>query len=341
MSWDLWLEPYDRVSQLEQQEMELEREKREDVPSASFRKPPMAVVLVAITLLVGLLACLMTSHRGTKFLQTHSESGDLISKATEMTPAEKMIEKYQGLITELDVKVLQCQEGIARLQSLKNPYIINAMLTAVGPVADGCSLVDYDVHKSAPANKTEVCVIHCGEEDCPASLSFMQDNKEVMKKNCGSIIYLQGGAKCFVEQGMLQKNSEVCAGIVEPHAAGEFQSLAKKLNIKQAECNSSLMVTEKPYIVNMMISALGERADACSFSDKVVHATAPAESHESCVIFCGETHCPFALSFLQKNEAVMSKNCGSIVFLQGGARCFLEANVPVKNKDQCSELVIG
>merc|ERR1719401_351578 len=106
-----------------------------------------------------------------------------------------MIEKWDGLIKELDVEVLQCEEGIDKLSSFstsESPYIINAMLWAVGARAAACSLKDYTVHKHAPDTDQDVCIIHCGEENCAASLEFMNNSKADMTDHCGKIIYLQG-----------------------------------------------------------------------------------------------------------------------------------------------------
>eukprot|EP00419_Tripos_fusus_P056292 CAMPEP_0172812134 /NCGR_PEP_ID=MMETSP1075-20121228/9853_1 /TAXON_ID=2916 /ORGANISM="Ceratium fusus, Strain PA161109" /LENGTH=345 /DNA_ID=CAMNT_0013651655 /DNA_START=82 /DNA_END=1115 /DNA_ORIENTATION=+ len=262
----------------EQNELEEETDAEETHHSVSSLRHYNIVPLIGGLALCGIIACWASGGFETQMPRIHSGFGSMISRALDLTAAEKMIHKYQGLIKELDVDVLQCTEGIEKLEELENPYVINVMLTAVGPRAKACSLAGYDVHKNIPTLKTKVCVIHCGEDDCPASLSFMQQHKEQMKHVCGSIIYLQGGAKCFLQSGLLQTDSQKCSSIVEPHALGEFKSLAEELEIKSLPCNGVMLEEisrlEKPFIINMMISALGERADACSLSDEVVHANA-------------------------------------------------------------------
>lgn len=256
--------------------------------------------------------------------------------------------EYKSLISELGVEVLQCEEGLKKLKSFSpsasNYYIVNAMLTAVGPPAGGCNLTEYAVHKRPPPVKADTCFVHCGEENCPASLSFLAQNKVIMKQNCGSIAYLQGGARCFLENAVPLADADACAGFVLPHDPKELNALVKDMAIKEVTCDEAPMTISQlknAHFINAMISVFGDKADSCSLAGKSVSSHAPAKHHDDCVVFCGEAPCPFAITFLSKAKTALTANCKNIHFIPGGARCFLEKHVPVKNELQCRSLVIG
>jgi len=128
---------------------------------------------------------------------------------------ESLLEEYSDLISSMDISVFQCDEGVEKLNALQEedsgPYVVNAMLTAVGPNAEFCSLANFNVNKDPPKTDEKVCIVHCGEDHCGASLQFINDHQEDLSNHCEDIMYFQGGAKCFVEKGVELSNVTACA----------------------------------------------------------------------------------------------------------------------------------
>jgi len=137
--------------------------------------------------------------------------------------AKELLEEHAELISSLDMTVLQCDDGVEKLNTVgaigdngagPGVYIINAMLTAVGERADACSISGGNVHKDPPQSEQQICFVHCGEPECGAALDFVDTHQKEIAQYCAERVYLQGGAKCFVESGLPQKDSAGCAEIV-------------------------------------------------------------------------------------------------------------------------------
>jgi len=265
-------------------------------------------------------------------------------------PATALLKRYHDLISELNITVLQCTEGIERLSSILDdtPYVINAMISAIGGKAVSCNLnkTGVTIHTVAPATDHDVCVVYCGESDCPAALSFASHNKKELGAHCNTLLYLQGGSLCFLERHVPVNNHKKCLSIVAPHQPEEFTSLAKELGLEELQCNESVAklteLTESSnpyYVINAMLPVFGEKADACSLAGVTVKSDVPSTHQDMCVIYCGESNCPIALSFLKKKRHELKTNCGRLLFLHGGARCLLEEGKALKNTEQCRQIV--
>lgn len=263
--------------------------------------------------------------------------------------ADALLEKYQKLIAELNMTVLQCTEGIERLNNILDsaPYVINAMVSAIGDKALSCSLnkSGLPIHTDAPSTDQDICVVYCGESDCAAALSFVSKNKNAMGTHCDSLLYLQGGSLCFLEHQEPVNDHDKCLSIVAPHQPKEFASLAKELGLEELQCDESVAKVEELttssnsyYVINAMLPVFGAEADACSLAGIDVKSDAPSTQQSNCAIYCGESNCPIALGFLtDKRESL--KKCDRLLFFHGGARCFLEKGVALKKEDKCREIV--
>merc|ERR1712012_1228118 len=117
-------------------------------------------------------------------------------------------------------------------------HLVNAMVPFVGPKAMGCNLnkQGLSVHVHPPTAWVDTCVFHCGESDCPAALIYMTRAKEKIQNNCGNVVYLQGGALCFLEQGEPLHNFEECQGIVEPHKPGGLAGFLRDVHADEISC---------------------------------------------------------------------------------------------------------
>jgi len=306
----------------------------------------------------GTAACGGGSDVAANLLQLASRSSATAGSSLTELPdprkdrADKMIEKFQGIISELNITIYQCNEGLAHLDSImdEGPHVINAMVPFVGAPALSCNLERHGLptHLHPPTTWTERCVFYCGESDCPAALTYMAHAKAKLQEFCGKVEYLQGGALCFVEHNEPLKNYSGCLRIVAPHNEEEFRKLADELDIEERDCdagvdmlNLSAQGSTPHYVINMMVSAFGDVAKACNLADAVVHDDVPSGHQDACVLYCGEGYCPIALPFLlDKKDALRDRDrCGSLTFIRGGATCFLDKGVDLADPAACRGIV--
>eukprot|EP00747_Dinoflagellata_sp_TGD_P169429 gnl/TRDRNA2_/TRDRNA2_198399_c0_seq1.p1 gnl/TRDRNA2_/TRDRNA2_198399_c0~~gnl/TRDRNA2_/TRDRNA2_198399_c0_seq1.p1 ORF type:complete len:368 (-),score=72.07 gnl/TRDRNA2_/TRDRNA2_198399_c0_seq1:139-1242(-) len=307
-----------------------------------------------VSILVGLVVRSTVSGVTTQSQPMYNSahlSEAIVSRDEEaMSDAQKMVAKYSSVIDELSAHVVQCDDQVQQLKSLK-PYVINAMVSAVGETAKACDLVDYDVHHDPPTAPVSTCAVHCGEDDCPVSLIFMKKHKETLKKNCGGIIYMQGGALCWVNRDLSLKNRTECALLTEGKSLYQYKKFADEIGIQEIECGKpgwtyKLNNLKSPYIWNTMIGVFGTAGDSCSPSTEIftqgsVHGSAPSHSQDNCLVYCGESFCPYTQDLIKKQSPMLSKHCKNIFLLRGGAKCLMESDMPVKDKAGCSKIVFG
>lgn len=267
--------------------------------------------------------------------------------------ADAMIEHFQPLIQELDLTIKQCEEGIDWLNDAigrsAQLWAINAMVPFVGQKAKGCNLDKEGLvmQEHPPSEHQETCVLYCGEMDCNAALTYMSRAKAKLKAQCHNIVYLQGGALCFVEKEEPLQDRLQCQSLVQPAPPGGLASFLREAHIQSVSCNSakgtveSLQSGEKSfYIWNTMVPVFGEDAEACNLrGDYKVHGEAPTSAHDVCLLYCGESSCPQALQFMKEGKGKLSENCREIKLLDGGAKCFLQEEIEVESKEQCRGIV--
>lgn len=291
-------------------------------------------------------ACLL--QRSTQVAALHLSAQDSDLPDPRQKAADAMIEKFRGIIEELGVQVIQCGEGIEKLRGMlsEKPYVINAMVPFVGDKARSCNLKlpGLTVHLHPPAKNTPTCVLYCGESDCPAALTYITNAKSKLQKQCGSIVYLQGGALCFTEHNVPVASRGKCLGIVAPHGEDEFRALADELSMKELGCDEAAQKlsdagTGGTYVLNVMLPVFGEKAQGCNLANIPVHDDVPEEQQDECVLYCGEARCPIALSFMQTKKKRLRAACKSLSFVRGGASCFLQKKVPLKHAESCRNLV--
>lgn len=133
-----------------------------------------------------------------------------------------------------------------------------------------------------------------------------------------------------------------------------FNDLIQRLGVTTLSCcegeeflHGFQQSQSPPWVINAMEPFVGPRAKACRlrFSEsQEQHGWAmqehPPSSHQDhCVLYCGESDCPAALTYMKNAEQKLKANCGQITYLQGGALCFLDRSVDVVNRDQCMSIV--
>jgi len=275
------------------------------------------------------------------------------ARPTREEKGEAMKRRFQQTIDELNMTILQCEEGIdwlnERLNASAELYDVNAMVAFVGSRARGCNLnkQGLTVHVEPPSTKMDICVFHCGEMDCSAALILMKRNKKKIKENCGKVVYLQGGALCFVEKGEPLQNFEECQGIVQPHKPGVLAEFTRDVKADKISCDlADAKLSEikrisdgSLYVWNAMVPVFGAQAHACDISGVTTHGTAPTTENDLCVLYCGEDSCPQALSHMVAKKDDLAKHCKKLEFLEGGAKCFLEKKIALDQDEDCRKIV--
>lgn len=264
-----------------------------------------------------------------------------------------MKHKFKGIINELNVRILQCDEGIAWLNDeivalAEDLHVINAMVPFVGAKAKGCNLKKegLKVHLHVPSTMKDTCALYCGELDCGAALTYMSHAKDNIKKHCRNVVYLQGGALCFVEKQEPLHNFAECEGIVQPHKPGGLSDFIKDMNADRISCDQADSEITKlksasgsHYVWNTMIPVFGARAKVCDLAGVTVHSDAPTSDHDLCMLYCGEDSCPYTLQHVAAKKMALARHCKKLAFLEGGAKCFLEKVIPMESDEDCRNIV--
>jgi len=301
-------------------------------------------------------SCVTGGSKTTALLQiSTNHSAGKMGVDPRQAKADNMIKRFKNIIEELEVEIMQCEESIEWLNKpvSQNAYIVNAMIPFVGKKAMSCHLADHTVHLHPPQHDEETCVFYCGEMDCPAALTYMSNTKEKLSK-CGNVLYLQGGALCFVENKVPLQQPEHCSQIVKPHKPNEMEAFLKELEVRKVSCKeaptelSRLKEGTKSYVIwNTMIPIFDQAAASCNLVDACreedadcVRGEVPTEYHEECLLYCGEASCPMALREMLEKKGELRENCGALVLLEGGAKCFLEQGQPsLEDTDGCRGIV--
>lgn len=326
-----------------------EGESRQAPKGITQRAAAVSVLGTALAVVV-VLACSRQAIGARPGLAQLGATALLDAEDPHQAEADRMIQQNQGIIKALDMTILQCDEGIRwlddQLDAGQQPYVVNAMLTFVGERAASCNLnkEGLAVHQHLPTEHQDVCVFHCGESWCGASLTYMTNSQANIKSKCGKVVYLQAGALCFVEKVQPLQDIEKCSGIVQPHKPGELAAFARDVGAQFVPCDKveEELSTwkggeESYYIWNTMSPVFGSAGGACDLEH--AHAAAPTSAHDVCVLYCGEADCPMALKQMEAEKEALTGHCGKVVLLSGGAKCFLEKGIPVKEENACRSLV--
>eukprot|EP00747_Dinoflagellata_sp_TGD_P034969 gnl/TRDRNA2_/TRDRNA2_137575_c0_seq2.p1 gnl/TRDRNA2_/TRDRNA2_137575_c0~~gnl/TRDRNA2_/TRDRNA2_137575_c0_seq2.p1 ORF type:complete len:369 (-),score=49.23 gnl/TRDRNA2_/TRDRNA2_137575_c0_seq2:93-1199(-) len=324
-------------------------------PHISDRKVPCgcmlkAILPIAVLVALGILG-LVRGSGGSLFRISGDDQALIVRDTLEKGDLSKPERMRKRVTDYLNLEVLDCADGIQRMDQMHEPYFINVMLTTIGTQAKACSIQDTRTQGRAPhehdgrrGRSENWCVIYSGDEGCPAAWVFMKHSKHELKKNCDHIVYLKAGARCLLENKLPLEDRDKCSNLVVPHTFAEFSQVSKKLNMVNIQCKdfeTKMKTLDEPFVINAMYSGFGKHALGCNPINLEPHNVAPSEYQDQCVIFCGESYCPFRLTFVRLRMKWLKENCGELFFVVGGAQCFLQQHVPLRDREECAEIAIG